>query len=207
MGAYQRGFVRKSLGTRSWERGTQIIREWEDSSNVENVTLDTASAKFISDAESRHITRDTLAKYRLLFRDMIQWFGKKEIRYIGVDDLGTYRASWKLAPATSLKKLERMRSFFKFCEERKWVSSNPAKVLKTPKVSVAPTLPFTDAEYEKILWATDILPHGYRMKAFVLLLRHTGLRISDAVRLRFWKEIIPPLKKEDSIHDWKVFLY
>jgi len=87
---------------------------------------------------------------------------------VGPFDFSASAENRKLAPATSLKKLERMRSFFKFCEDRKWVNSNPAKVLKVSKVGLAPTLPFTQTEIEKIMWATEIFPNGERMKAFVM---------------------------------------
>ncbi len=52
-------------------------------------------------------------------------------------------------------------------------------------------MPFTDAEVEKIIWATEIYPikgiYGeqsrQRIKAFVLLLVYSGIRIRDAVTL------------------------
>jgi integrase/recombinase XerD len=73
-----------------------------------------------------------------------------------------------------------------------WIKVNPCEQVKPPKVDQAPTLPFTDEEYEKILKACDQLPDNYRrvggpnakrMKALVLLLRYSGLRVGDAVML------------------------
>ena len=204
MGTFQGQFIRKSLGTRSWERGTQIIREWEDSSNVEVVTLEQAAAKFIEDCKSRHLSVDTENKYKLLFKELTAYFSNREVQHIKLDDLSTFRASWNVSPITALKKLERMKSFFKFCEDRKWIKSNPARLLKTPKTSFAPTLPFTEEEWDKILWATEIYPikgiYGeksrQRIKTFVMTLRYTGLRIRDVVRL-----------KREHVQDWKVQLY
>jgi integrase/recombinase XerD len=54
-----------------------------------------------------------------------------------------------------------------------------------------PTLPFTDRDIEKILWATEIYPNkgiygsqsGKRIRAFVNLLRYSRLRIRDAATL------------------------
>ena len=56
----------------------------------------------------------------------------------------------------------------------------------------SPTLPVSDEDFEKLLAATERFPNkgiyrertGDRIKAFLLVLRHTGLRIRDCVTLR-----------------------
>ncbi|MGH9476860.1 MAG: tyrosine-type recombinase/integrase [Terriglobales bacterium] len=120
-------------------------------------------------------------------------WGSWGIRAVMNDDVAKYRGGWTLAPLTAKKKLERLRTFFQFCMVRGWIKSNPALGLKAPRVVQKPTLPFTDAEIEKILWATEVYPAGgfygagnsLRMRAFVLLLLNTGLRLQDAVTLSF----------------------
>ncbi|HUZ94356.1 MAG TPA: tyrosine-type recombinase/integrase, partial [Edaphobacter sp.] len=67
-----------------------------------------------------------------------------------------------------------------------------------------PTLPFSDHEIEKILLATEVYPnrgiHGERnrerVRAFLNLLRYSGLRIRDAVTL-----------SKEKIEDGKLLLY
>jgi integrase len=89
-----------------------------------------------------------------------------------------------------LKKFERLRSFFLFCENNGW-SGNPCKGLKPPKVQQNPTLPFTQEEIGKILGGCEIFgtlgryraANRNRVRAMVLLLRYSGLRIRDAVML------------------------
>src|SRR5439155_780600 len=122
-------------------------------------TIQSAGDRFVEDATSRHLSQETVNKYRLLFREMVAYFGSREVKHIGVADLASFRATWEMGALTSLKKLERLRSFFKFCEDRKWVSSNPAKLIKSPKTDSAPTLPFSSPEWEKILWATEVYPN------------------------------------------------
>ena len=82
--------------------------------------------------------------------------------------------------------------------------------MKTPKTTFAPTLPFTTEQFEKILWATEVYPHkgiygkasGRRIRAFVLILRYTGLRIRDVVGLRWLKDI-----RNVEAFEWRVSLY
>jgi integrase/recombinase XerD len=71
--------------------------------------------------------------------------------------------------------------------------SNPALGLDAPIVKQPPTLPFERDEMARILYACDRLypdnygragrPNAKRIKALVLLLRYSGLRITDAATL------------------------
>jgi site-specific recombinase XerD len=106
--------------------------------------------------------------------------------------VGRFRTQWKDGPRSSAKKLERLRAFFRFSQNRKWIQGNPASGLKSPKVSLCPTMPFSREEVVKTLSAikayTDKMPrtgldNAHRMRALVLLLRYSGVRISDAVNL------------------------
>lgn len=77
----------------------------------------------------------------------------------------------------------------RFAEKRKWIDGNPAVDLKAPKVPNKPTLPFTREEMISTLTALGPyaksagLRNAQRLKAFVLLLRYSGMRIGDAVQL------------------------
>ena len=67
-----------------------------------------------------------------------------------------------------------------------WLPTNAASKIKPPKTSDTPTLPLSDAEVEKLLSACDAYPHkgrALRMRALILLLRYSGLRIGDAASL------------------------
>jgi integrase/recombinase XerD len=205
VGTLRGTFMRKSLDLRNWENAQSTVREWEsEHAEIEKHDVETAGTKFVQDAESRNLAGETLNKYRLLFAEMTEYFGKKELKYISVDDLARYRATWKLAPITSQKKLERLRAFFKFCKSRGWIKDNRAVLLKTPKITMKPTLPFTGAQWERVLWATEVYPikgiYGKnsreRIRTFVMVLRYTGLRIRDVVRL-----------KKEQVNDGTILLY
>jgi integrase len=54
----------------------------------------------------------------------------------------------------------------------------------TKNLEATPTLPFTDAAMRRILEACDRYPgNRARMRAFVLVMRHSGLRIGDTIAL------------------------
>ncbi len=189
--------IRESLKLRDWQKALERVREWEiedrrTQAQRTRLTIATAHEKFMADAEARRLNQATLYKYRLLFRHLDKFAEACKLEFLDqldLDALATFRASWTEGPRTSLKKLERLRAFMRFAEKRKWIDGNPAIDLKAPKVPNKPTLPFTREEMIKIL--TALGPYGksaglrnaHRLKAFVLLLRYSGMRIGDAVQL------------------------
>jgi site-specific recombinase XerD len=191
--------MRKSLGLRSWEAAQALVRNWE-ARKFGSLSVVQAFDRFMADCVARDLSLVSLRKYELLKREMVDKFGARSVDSISVEDLAKYREEWKLAPISSQKKIERMRSFFKFCAERKWTDENPAKILKAPKLKFSPTLPFSDDDILKVRQAIEVYPDrpkGRReqVRAFVLVLLHSGLRMTDAVCLT-----------KDKISDGKLML-
>jgi integrase/recombinase XerD len=189
--------MRESLKLRDWQRAQEMIREWEAEDRRTRqqelqITIEDAHEKFIADAEARKLNDSTLYKYHLLFRQLDGFAERYKLQFLtqlDLDTLATFRATWTEGPRTSLKKLERLRAFMRFAEKRKWIDDNPATELKAPKVPNKPTMPFTRQEMIRIFAALE--PYGKsagarnarRLRAFVLLLRYSGLRIGDATQL------------------------
>lgn len=188
--------VRKSLNMRDWQRAQDYVREWEaretePKSAAEPMTIEQSGEKYLIDAAARCLNDSTIYKYRLLFKQINAFSQKRGLRYLkelDLETLDTFRSEWKDGPRSSLKKLERLRAFLRFCERRKWIDENPAADLKAPKIQNRPTMPFTQAEMMKVLTAFDKYAkragraNAQRLKAFVLLLRYSGMRIGDTVK-------------------------
>ncbi len=74
----------------------------------------------------------------------------------------------------------------------KWLGENSMKSLHPPKVKQNPTLPFSSQEVSTIVSGCDRFPikgihsegNRKRLRAMILLLRYSGLRIRDAATLR-----------------------
>jgi integrase/recombinase XerD len=204
--------LRESLKTRNWQRAQNIVTEWEAEERrttcSEPTTLAAAWQEFIADIEARKLHESTVRKYKLLRRQMEEFAQTRGLRFLAEFDLevtGRFRATWKDGPRSSAKKLERLRAFFRFAQKRKWASENPASELKSPRTSVCPTLPFSREEMVKILAAVDEyaaeMPstgkdNARRIRGLVLLLRYSGIRISDAVSLT-----------EDRVRGNRLFIY
>jgi len=195
--------IHKALKTADWDTAQKIVRDWEadgtflpgHSPPPERMTLEGAWRRFLADLVARNLHASTVRKYRLLSRQMAEFASQRRLRFLQQFDLPTlseFRATWHESPLTRSKKLERLRSFFRFAQESDWVDENPARKLKGPKVPVRPTLPFTQEEMIRILGALDpyieqTAPRGKdnarRLRSLVLVLRYSGMRIGDVVRL------------------------
>jgi integrase/recombinase XerD len=204
--------IRESLKLRDWQRAQDLIRELEVRGQrvtpAEPQTIEAAFKEFLDDLEARKLNSSTIRKYKLLRRQLEEFARSRGFRLLGELDLaevGRFRVQWKDGPRSSAKKLERLRTFFRFAQDRKWVQENPASKLKSPKFSLCPTLPYTREEMVKILAAVETytrempstgLDNARRMRAMILLLRYTGMRIGDVVNLR-----------SDRIVGRRLFLY
>jgi integrase/recombinase XerD len=197
--------MRKSLDLTNWEAAHKLVREWEVHSPAETVTVDQAGKRFIADNEARNMTDRMQRKYKTVIGELNEKFKELPIRNLTVHDVRQVRAGWKLAPITEQKRIEMMRCFFRFCIDSGWMEKNPAKKVKVSLPTFNPTLPFTEEEMKKILWAADTIEEIHpkmrkgvarEMKALILLMRYSGIRISDAVNM-----------KRERITEGKLFLY
>ena len=176
---------RRSLKTRSWERAEQIKRDIEDGKKevVPFPTIEEAIIKFTADAQhGRKLTAGTLKKYRVMF-DQLKAFAKEarvtKLENMDVNFAREFRATWKDGAISSIKKHERYSAFCRFCVTAGWMKDNPAKSVSRPTVRTSPTLPLSEKEIGKALEKAD----DPRWHALIQVLRWSGLRIGDGVKL------------------------
>jgi integrase len=186
--------IRRSLDIRSWDAAQKIVREWESAgtATIEIPSVEDATDRFIADLTSRGLSPDTISKFESLRGELTSLYAGIRIDHITPDDLGKLKEGWKLKASTAIKRLERLRSFFKFCVDRDWIVKNPAAALRAPKETAIEKKPYDNDELDKISWAVPLFPikgiygeeNRERIKAFISVLRWTGLRIRDVVQLQ-----------------------
>ncbi len=199
-----------SLKIKDWTRGNELIRDWEIAGTVQpevrsGVPVREACDAFLADAEAQRLSDASLKKYRVLLINprkpenhekhspSLLYFctgaGIEFTNQITLTELSRFRSEWKDAALAGGKKLERLNAFGRFLFERSWWKENFAAKLKRPKVTDPPTMPYTHDEVSALLAACSQFTdwHGKadqdnvrRLRALVLLLRYSGLRIGDA---------------------------
>lgn len=130
----------KPIGTRDWQRAQQLAREMEAEGRVIDkkspVTIQKACEDFLADAKARGLREPSLYKYRLLLNRLQTFATDKGLAFLpnfDVEMAAKFRESWTHKGTSARKKLESLRTFFRFCKDRNWIDSNPAAKLKMGK--------------------------------------------------------------------------
>jgi integrase len=193
-GSLKGEYIRRALDLRSWSAATDLVRDWVASGEIGVIkkadvpSIAEAVEKFFTDLKAQQLSGETIRKYEnLLNKRFLPWCESKGYRYLkqlGVEEMRQFRAGWADSALYATKNLERLRAFFRFCMQDEWIARNPARSVKAPKVTDRPTLSFSKPEMERILAACDDYRGDQnRLRAFVLVMRHSGLRIGDTIAL------------------------
>lgn len=196
--------VRQSLKTRNWELAHRRITEaeargaWREVADRSGPAIRTIAASvsaFLEEAASekgRGLAAPTLSKYRTLF-GRIQDFCKTRkvfvLEELTPELLREFKETWPTGPRATGNNISRLRSFFRFCLENEWLTRNPALALRRAKhTHETQKLPFTEEQMLRILVATRDATASFALnfllETLILVMRHTGLRISDAALLK-----------------------
>jgi len=191
------------------------VRSWEASGQIgvvraEIPTVKEAVSKYLLDGKARNLNAESVKKMRdaveRLFLSFCTANGYRLLKQLGVDEIREFRNSLvkKYAASSTQTRLEYVRGFLRFCQHSGWITANPALAVKAPKSDSSPTLPFEEAEVGRMLEAADSFTakgnfgagNRKRVRAMILLLRYSGLRISDAATL-----------ERSRLNGTKLFLY
>jgi site-specific recombinase XerD len=136
-------------------------------------------------------TPETLRKYARVVNTLQTYCDKNKLKYVAsltLEALDPYIQEHRRARIVWHKHVEILRTFFRFCVSRKWCDENPASEIALPKLEENEEIvPYTREEVARMIAASDYVgKRSYerlRARAYVLLLRFTGMRISDVVTL------------------------
>lgn len=234
-------FKRKFTGKSDWEQARAVVAQWESAQSWDGrpkaapapqpakqetrITVEEAITAFTASRSNREVSVGTLKKYRTFTNQLGAYAesrGYVMLDQLDVADMDRFYALWKDAKRSRAKKLERLKSFIKFCLKRKWLTEDIAEDLRAPEGSSIPPhkKPFTDAELDRIYNACDQiggpkpLGPGYRpwggedVRDFVMLSIYTGLRISDvstfniAERLKGNDVFLRMHKTQKELYTW-----
>jgi integrase/recombinase XerD len=214
----ERGFIRQSAKTRSWEQAEAVARKLEAAAarpdlpqTTSHITIREAVAAYRADEDGRCLAKTSTAQSKTLFeKQLLDWSedqGLVLLKELITANLIRFRASWSNGPNTTRRKHERLIGFFNFCIANDWLGKNPAVKMKKVEEKRVPTDYYTPKEFHRIVDTTyvygdwqggrDFEYRPHRLRALVLLLRWSGLGIKDAVTL----------ERERLGSDGKLFLY
>jgi site-specific recombinase XerD len=190
--------IRKSLDLSAWDAAEKVVHAWREAGKIgaegkKHVSVPGAVESFLRDASTR-LKPTTVDLYRQRLSGLVAWCEAKHINLVtevGIEKLREFREGWTCKPVTAARRIDQLRIFFGFCLDAGWIQKNPATALRAPEVHYIGKAPFTEEELKAIFQACGKLvtrgtygkENVKRVRAFIYILRYTGLRISDAARL------------------------
>ncbi len=211
-GTLDKRYRRQSTDKWAWEEAKSVIAQWEvarswtdgglastppaasvDETANRRTTIADAVQAFLFHKETANIKKHTVAKYRTMTNQLLSFAADRGFVFIDqltITDIDAFYVSWHDGIRTRAKKLDRLKSFVKFCLKRKWITEHLTEDLKAPEGSSIPKqrTPFSDEDIQRLYEACDKIKRSQRcdwdgedLKDFINFAIHTGLRISDIV--------------------------
>jgi integrase len=183
----------RSLHTGDWREAEDIIRN-ELTGRPQGVKLVAEAVDaYVDELYRQNLAPGTIAMYRYRMKRLAGQF-TGSLDDITPDDMRKFLAR-KVSPGVQANDLHTMRAFFQFCIESEWLARSPVRGIRPPKVNAADVHPFSKEELAAVLAACNgpYPPHyegapsraakpgePERYRAFILLMRYSGLRVGDA---------------------------
>lgn len=184
-------FIRQTLDTRDWQLAGKMRDEWNSrgakiDGPAPKATIEDLKTRFLANMKTLKRDKATIKKYEVLFRH-IERFAQREgwtlVSQLDLAQLEMLRSEWKDQSVSLARKQSRLRRIFRYALDHKMIDENPAQKLEKIPVSPIQHEPFTDEELKRIYDAA-LADKNPLMYPLILVMRFTGLRISDAVGLQ-----------------------
>ncbi len=191
--------ILQSAHTRNWTLANRRALDMEITGAppppvVAEVSTAEAVERFHADQAARGLAPASIRKYRQTSQLLLTMARDKGCRVpsqITREMILEMRQGWSYEGSGHAKQLERLRSMFRHWSSCGWIKENPCAGIRPPLVPISETLPLEPDEVQRLITACDRYPFPQheeawrrrRAVAFILVLRYTGLRLGDAVRL------------------------
>lgn len=154
---------------------------------IMNATFNQLREKFIDHLKSQKRSVSTILAYGNDISQFINFLEQKKINdfsQVKTEDVREFKEFLLGQNYTSksvFRKLNSLRTFFRWLKEEKIIKSNPALEVPHPKVENSPPRALSELEYRAL---RDVVRDDPRMYLVVELLLQTGLRVGELERLQ-----------------------
>ena len=149
-------------------------------------SLTSAKDSFIEQLKKDNCSSSTILAYRADLTQLIEFLEKKQITQTTsvasehIEDFKKYLSSNKYTPKSISRKLNSIKSFFRFLTANKVITDDPAAPVAHPKFEISPPRVLSKMEYRAL---RDASRDDTRMAAIIETLLQTGMRIGELARL------------------------
>lgn len=150
-------------------------------------TIKSLLPKFILDLENKGRSPATMLAYRSDLDQLLEFLTKNSISMpdqVKSKDLDSFRdalLAQKFTPKTVSRKLNAVKTFFRWMVENKYLTTDLSKSVSHPKVESSLPKFLTPIEYRAL---RDVVKSDTRISAIIELILQLGLRISEVSNLK-----------------------
>lgn len=143
--------------------------------------------KFIKNLEVKGRSPSTILAYRADLEQLVSFLDKKGIglpEQVSQEAIEVFRDSLlaeKYTPKTVSRKLNAIKTFFRFLMDDNFIPRDPSSGVAHPKIKVSMPKYLTQLEYRAL---RDVVRSDARISAIVELILQTGMRISEVANLK-----------------------
>lgn len=148
--------------------------------------LEELRQEFLDYLEDKDRAESTIIAYGKDIEQLIDHLSKKgktDIGNIGIEGLRSFKEELEerdYTPKTISRKINSIRTFFKFLNADDIIDDNPSEKLSHPKFETKPPRVLSEMEYRAL---RDVSRGDIRLYSIVELLLQTGIRIGELTRL------------------------
>lgn len=149
-------------------------------------SLDLAQKSFINFLKKQGKASATILAYGKDIQQLAEFLSKKQITQAStvkpenIEEFKNYLAGEKYLAKSISRKLNSIKTFFRFLRSEGLITDDPASTISHPKYEIAPPRILSKMEYRAL---RDAARDDIRMAAIIELLLQTGLRIGELARL------------------------
>ncbi|MBD3328993.1 tyrosine-type recombinase/integrase [Candidatus Dojkabacteria bacterium] len=141
---------------------------------------------FVNSLKQRSKSKSTVIAYSKDIEQLLNFLSRKgitNINSISLEDLQAFKKSLQeqnYTPKSVSRKINSIRTFYKFLTRENMIDDNPADKLSHPKIEIKPPRVLTEMEYRAL---RDVCRADVRLFSIVEILLQTGIRISELANL------------------------
>ena len=153
---------------------------------VEDKSLITAQKKFIDYLKKQGKSSSTILAYNNDLNQFADFLSKRQITQVNsvgkeqIEEFKEYLAYNKYLPKSASRKLNAIKSFFRYSKNQNLIEANPTENVEYPQYETKPPRILSQMEYRAL---RDAVRNDIRLAAVIELLLQTGLRIGELARL------------------------
>lgn len=153
---------------------------------TDDKSLTTAYQKFMDSLKKQGKSSSTILAYGNDLKQFVEFLNKKQITQVTsvnqeyIEDFKEYLNYNKYLPKSASRKLNSIKSFFKYLTNEGLVVKNPADSVAYPSYDSKPPRILTQMEYRAL---RDAVRNDVRISTIIELLLQTGMRIGELARL------------------------